>query len=94
MIMSNTGFPMIGFKGNGAAPADFVRQLSGEVAPRGLIGRMRLALSVRRERIALRSLDDAALKDIGLSRFDVERECTRGLLDLPSQNPADRRYRV
>lgn len=92
--MSNTGFPMIGFKGNGAAPADFVRQLSGDIAPRGLVGRIRLALSVRRERIALRSLDDAALKDIGLSRFDVERECARSFLDMPRQDPTDRRYRV
>lgn len=36
-----------------------------------------LCLTRRRERRALRELDDDQLKDIGLSRADVERECRR-----------------
>ncbi len=33
----------------------------------------------RRQRATLRALDDRLLKDIGLSRADVERECNKPL---------------
>lgn len=39
---------------------------------------------VARERRALRRLDGHALKDLGLSRADVEREATRAPWDLPT----------
>jgi uncharacterized protein YjiS (DUF1127 family) len=38
-----------------------------------------------RQRRALRALDDRMLRDIGLSRADVEREATRPFWDLPEQ---------
>jgi uncharacterized protein YjiS (DUF1127 family) len=40
---------------------------------------------VWRERRMLASLDDCALKDIGLNRADVERETGRSPLDLPKR---------
>jgi uncharacterized protein YjiS (DUF1127 family) len=40
---------------------------------------------VWRERRLLQSLDDVALKDIGLTRADVEREAGRSVLDLPNR---------
>lgn len=42
------------------------------------------ALDIRRQRRALLLLDDRMLRDVGLSRADVEREVTRALFDLPS----------
>jgi len=42
-----------------------------------------LAFVVWKERRALARLDDCALKDIGLSRADVEGEVGRSPLDLP-----------
>ena len=42
------------------------------------------ALHIRRQRRALLLLDDRMLRDVGLSRADVEREVTRALFDLPS----------
>jgi uncharacterized protein YjiS (DUF1127 family) len=41
-------------------------------------------LTCRRERRQLRELDAAQLKDIGLSRADVERECRRWPWDCPT----------
>jgi Domain of unknown function (DUF1127) len=40
---------------------------------------------VWRERRMLASLDDSALKDIGLNRADVERETGRSPFDLPKR---------
>lgn len=48
-----------------------------------LIDRLLRALQVGRERRLLAGLDDAALKDIGLSRADVANECRRPAWDLP-----------
>lgn len=42
------------------------------------------AFEVARERRALREMSEDALKDIGLSRFDVEREAARSFWDLPA----------
>lgn len=41
------------------------------------------ALAVWRERRALERLDDAALRDIGISRHAAERESARKLWDVP-----------
>jgi uncharacterized protein YjiS (DUF1127 family) len=49
---------------------------------------LRFINRVWQERRMLASLDDTALKDIGLNRADVEREAGRSPLDLPK-----RRYR-
>lgn len=40
------------------------------------------AMQIYRERRALRALSDATLKDIGLSRADVERESGRPFWDI------------
>lgn len=85
-----------GFKAVGAKTTVFGHNVGshGEDGARGILGRFAFAMRVRRERLALLELDDAMLKDIGLSRYDVEREAGRSLFDLPTQNPTDRRYRV
>jgi uncharacterized protein YjiS (DUF1127 family) len=44
---------------------------------------LQFAMRIARERRMLASLDDAALKDIGLNRGDVEREISRSPMDLP-----------
>jgi uncharacterized protein YjiS (DUF1127 family) len=44
---------------------------------------LELALQVRNERRALRELGDAGLKDIGLTRSDVDAEGARSFWDLP-----------
>lgn len=48
-----------------------------------LVNRIWTVFTVWKERRALARLDDCILKDIGLSRADVEREVSRSLLDLP-----------
>jgi hypothetical protein len=60
---------------------------------RAFFKRLGLALAVYRERRALMALSDHQLKDIGLSRSQVEREISRGFFDLPNQSPLDRRLR-
>jgi uncharacterized protein YjiS (DUF1127 family) len=39
---------------------------------------------IARERRSLRALDDRALRDLGLTRTDVEREALRPFWDIPS----------
>jgi uncharacterized protein YjiS (DUF1127 family) len=58
--------------------ARFGRRLSAVV-----IG-LELALQVRRERRMLAGLSDAMLKDIGLTRADVDCETRRALWDVPA----------
>lgn len=43
-----------------------------------------LGLAARRQRHHLARLDDAALKDIGISRFDARRESRRPAWDVPA----------
>lgn len=83
---------MIGLKSGrpGAVPS----ALRSVDQPQSLLDRVSFALRVRRERQALQTLDDATLKDLGLSRTDVQREAMRGMFDLPNQDPADRRYKI
>jgi uncharacterized protein YjiS (DUF1127 family) len=50
---------------------------------RRLISILDLALQVRRERRMLLSMDDRALKDIGLSRSEVCAEACRSLWEIP-----------
>ena len=47
---------------------------------------LRDMLAVWKQRAALRHLDDAALKDIGLSRREAEHEANRPFWDLPGPN--------
>ena len=46
--------------------------------------RVALMLDVWQERRGLSALDERSLKDLGLSKADVEREATRSIFDLPS----------
>lgn len=46
--------------------------------------RVALAYRVYRERRALMSLSDEALKDLGLSKADAYREGSRSIWDLPA----------
>jgi uncharacterized protein YjiS (DUF1127 family) len=55
----------------------------GRRIPEYLVG-LELALQVRRERRTLAGLSDGMLKDIGLTRADVDRETHRALWDLPA----------
>jgi uncharacterized protein YjiS (DUF1127 family) len=45
--------------------------------------RLELALQVRKERRTLQQLGDAGLKDIGLTRADVDAEWHRSFWDVP-----------
>ena len=49
-----------------------------------LLRRLQIALTVRRQRKALLSLDDRMLADVGLSQADVYREAHRPFMDLPN----------
>ena len=49
-----------------------------------LFSTLSLMLSVSRERQELRTLSDAALKDMGLDRADVAREVAKSMWDLPA----------
>ena len=44
---------------------------------------LELVMQVRKERRALQQLGDAGLKDIGLSRADVDAELHRSFWDVP-----------
>lgn len=50
-----------------------------------LLTALRLGLTVRRQRAALRKLDDAALHDLGLSRAQAESEAARPVWDAPAR---------
>ena len=50
---------------------------------RGLFDFARHAAAVRRQRAALQRLDDAALKDLGLTRNQADTEAKRPIWDVP-----------
>lgn len=52
-------------------------------ARQSAIGRLALLLSVWRQRQVLRSLDDRALTDIGVTRREAEAEASRPIWDAP-----------
>lgn len=52
-----------------------------------LVRRLLLWRNLMRERQHLRSLDDHALRDIGISRQDVDREASRPFWDTQGLNP-------
>ncbi len=66
----------------GSVPA--VRIASANRQPMNVFVRAVTMLSVWRERQCLATLDDRALRDVGLSQADVERETARTLFDVPS----------
>lgn len=51
----------------------------------GLIGKINLALSLRRERQRLALLDDRLLRDIGVSRREAEDEAARSVWEAPNR---------
>ncbi|MEC9483591.1 MAG: DUF1127 domain-containing protein [Halomonas sp.] len=63
-------------------------RLSGTPGWRRLLRRLRRWQQVRHERQQLWRLSDAMLKDIGLSRADIEREARRPFWDDP-ESPLD-----
>jgi uncharacterized protein YjiS (DUF1127 family) len=74
---------------------DYVESVSGHTQrtkvavtslPLALVVRLRRALIVRRQRLALEGLCERMRQDIGLSEADVYREATRSFLDLPPEN--------
>jgi uncharacterized protein YjiS (DUF1127 family) len=48
-----------------------------------LLSRLVQARALARQRKALATLDDAILKDIGITRFDAQRESARPVWDAP-----------
>ncbi|MDX8348131.1 MULTISPECIES: DUF1127 domain-containing protein [unclassified Cognatiyoonia] len=51
--------------------------------PRGLLARVVGMIAVRRQRNALKSLDDHLLRDIGLTRDEARIEAEKPLWDAP-----------
>ena len=72
--MAHIAFPL---STSGNATAGFAGWISRAVLT------IELAMQVRKERRALRQLGDAGLKDIGLSRADVDAELHRSFWDVP-----------
>ncbi|MCG6901231.1 MAG: DUF1127 domain-containing protein [Rhodobacter sp.] len=54
------------------------------IAGTGFFARIKLAHAAWRQRINLSRLDDAALKDIGVTRFEAQQEISRPVWDVPS----------
>ncbi len=65
----------------GSVPA--IARVSVQVRESDVLNRAWLVLKVWQERRALSRLDDRALRDLGLSRADVEHEVSRSPLDVP-----------
>ena len=72
--MANLAFPL---SSSSNASAGFAGWIS-----RAFLS-LELAMQIRKERRALRQLGDAGLKDIGLSRADVDAELHRSFWDVP-----------
>ncbi len=61
-----------------------VRSVSALPRPNGILSNIGLAMAARGQRKALKYLDDAALRDIGLSRAEAEEEANRPIWDVPA----------
>jgi uncharacterized protein YjiS (DUF1127 family) len=55
----------------------------GALRPAGLFEHLQSMLAVRRQRRDLARLDDNALKDIGISRYEADIEARRPAWDVP-----------
>jgi len=64
------------------APA--ATHLSHAKKPLGLLGRIRKAVALRRERQSLLSMDAFLLRDIGLTREEALAEAARPIWDAPA----------
>ena len=55
-------------------------------APRGFspVTRLKHLFAIQKERLALGRLEDAALKDIGVTRAEANREASRTVWDAPA----------
>lgn len=64
-----------------SAPIGRLRSITAAFGtlPKAVIDRVLTAMEIYRQRRALANLDDRLLKDIGISRCDVEREITRSI---------------
>lgn len=60
-----------------------VRRLSRRGSPLRLAGRLLDMVALHRQRHSLALLDDAMLRDIGLTREEANTEATRPLWDVP-----------
>lgn len=65
------------------------------VRPVGVLNRIRLALDLWSERRTLDTLDARMLEDIGLERWQAEREAAKSLWDVPlTRLVSEERYRL
>ncbi len=53
-------------------------------ARHSIVSRLGFALAARRQRNALKNLDDRALSDLGLSRDQAEAEASKPIWDVPA----------
>ena len=60
-----------------------VRRVQAQGTRADVMAKVQLALTARRQRRRLASLDDAALADIGLTRSEAHAEAARPLWDVP-----------
>jgi len=72
--MAHLAFPL---SASGNATAGFAGRMSRAFLT------LELAMQVRKERRSLQQLSDAGLKDIGLTRADVDAERHRSFWDVP-----------
>jgi uncharacterized protein YjiS (DUF1127 family) len=56
----------------------------GSVRPQNLIGRVFTMLSLHYSRRSLERMDDALLRDIGITREEAYREARRPIWDVPA----------
>ena len=61
-----------------------VRSVSARPSRHGILSLFGLAIAARRQRKALKSLNDAALRDLGLTRAEAEAEANRPIWDVPA----------
>ncbi|HPD91452.1 MAG: DUF1127 domain-containing protein [Rhodobacter sp.] len=67
-----------------AAPVSLAAPLSAPAGRRSVLGVLRLAPALLRQRRALAELDDARLRDLGLTRAQARSEADRPFWDAPA----------